>query len=322
MKRYILLLPLLAALAACSSDDDNYDVTLYGDAAITSFAITGARVAVNDTTWQQLSTSFLSKYKFAIDQQAGTITNIDSLPYGTNAHRLLCTWNAKNNGTVRIEDGMETKYLGTADSTDFSYPRTLRVYSSDAQQMRLYTLTVLVRQEIENQPGTMLEEAAESPAPDTDGMSLDGIRQVVGRCTAEVHAINDDGLMAVSRDGGQTWTADVVLDSPDMLPTDGLAYNAQTFAYQDSTDYAVLAGTRQDVPYTIVWRKICDYSQTAKDGQWAMMSDADSQKLLPRLESLRLLAYRGTLLAQGQKDGEELLYQSRDGGITWKHIKP
>lgn len=327
MKPYIQLSAALLLLAACANDNDDYTVALYSDAALTSFAITGGRVAKTDTTWRTLGSTELAACKFRIDQKACEVYNPDSLPYRTDATKLLCAAGTKNNGAVGIEAGENTIALQTTDSIDFSGERHLRVYASDGSQMRRYTVRVNVRQQPES-AATELEEAAESTIPQDvrDGVDSSNIARLLGMSTAEMHAIAVGGGFAVSRDGGRTWQPDNMLDSPDMMPTEGLAYNAAPFAYQDSTDYVVAAGTRPDTDYTIVWRKIADYSQSAKPGQWSLMSDADSRKLLPRLQGLRLLGAKGKLFAKGKlpadgnADGQEVTYQSRDGGITWKKL--
>lgn len=138
MRKYFGLCGLLISsaclLASCLKDDDD-DVTLYDDAAITTF---------------QITSNSLSSYPFSIDQVNNCIWNADSLPYGTAVNKLLVSYSTKNNGTAYIENLTRDslRLLSSTDSTDFSTARYVRVYPSNgSQQYRTYTVTVNVHKE-------------------------------------------------------------------------------------------------------------------------------------------------------------------------------
>lgn len=158
MRRFLspvlLLLSCVFIFASCLKND-NDEVTLYDDTAITSFQITTAKIyhhtlssAGADSVYVETSTA-VSNYPFSINQQTGEISNIDSLPVGTDASKLLCSYSSKNNGYVMIQNiGSDTiRYLSTTDSTDFSVPRTLKVLSSDGKNSRDYTVNVKIHKE-------------------------------------------------------------------------------------------------------------------------------------------------------------------------------
>ena len=80
---------------------------------------------------------------------------MDSLPYGTNAEKLLCSYSTKSNGMLAIrnleteeeEDGEEWKYFSMTDSIDFTVPRTVKVFAyNDNEITREYTIEVNVKQ--------------------------------------------------------------------------------------------------------------------------------------------------------------------------------
>lgn len=158
MRRFlspVLLLLSAAFLLASCLKNDNDDVTLYDDTAITSFQITAAKIykhAVSstgaDSVYVETSTA-VSNYPFSINQLTGEITNPDSLPVGTDVTKLLCSYSSKNNGYVMIQNiGSDTlRYLSTTDSTDFSVERTLKVLSSDGNHTRDYKVNVKVHKE-------------------------------------------------------------------------------------------------------------------------------------------------------------------------------
>ena len=104
--RFLLWCLLLGALTSFGSclDSDEEDVTLYDDAAITQFSISSAKIikhtlssAGADSTYY-VDIANISTYNFSIDQMADTcfISNRDSLPYGTDATKLLVSYSTKN----------------------------------------------------------------------------------------------------------------------------------------------------------------------------------------------------------------------------------
>ncbi|MBO5824197.1 MAG: hypothetical protein J6Q93_04475 [Prevotella sp.] len=150
-----LLLSVAVLLISCLESDET-EFVLHDDAAITSFSITSAKILVQtktkegkDTTYYA-SSSKVSTYPFSIDHVNGEIFNADSLPYGTDATRLLCEYTTKNSGSVGIENivGDSVAYLTTTDTIDFSTPRYVRVYSADNSINRRYKITVNVHKEV------------------------------------------------------------------------------------------------------------------------------------------------------------------------------
>lgn len=414
MRRHIsslcLLLTAAFLLTSCLSDDEDV-ITLYDDTAITAFQITSAEVqkhtlssAGEDSVYVETNTE-VSGYPFSIDHVKGEIFNVDSLPVGTDATRLLCAWSAKNNGLVYIknEAGDSVRYLSTTDSTDFSKPRKVVVYSSDYAQIREYTVKVNIRkvetgafgwQRMDDSPelaalqgmravtlaGRVLvlgDEGGRTAVYSTaDGSawtrsaavlgqdvynnvvsrndtlfvldggavrySLDGetfvtvartpsLTRLVGGSTAEFYALATGGGLMVSADGGRTWTADDIDDDASLLPAQDISYSCMPLASTDSTDYVVLAGSRDVTAYpadgtAMVWRKIAEYSEGSRPGKWINIPAGDGNVYpLPRLENLTLVAYGGSVLAFGghgigacSNGAFSQIYESRDGGITWK----
>lgn len=157
---------------------------------------------------------------------------------------------------------------------------------------------------------------------------------------AELYALTDNGRIAISTDGGRTWKEDAgVEDDARWLPAEDVAFCCPPFAYNAATDYAVIVGNRQrtfkneagedvanDEAEAMVWRKIAEYAPGSKAGRWTHLNTDDASVYpLPRMESLTVAGYDGRLLAMGGKgiggctaEPYAKLYESRDGGITWK----
>ena len=142
MRKYISTLCLLLSAAfilpSCMNEDE-VSVTLYDDTAITGFHITSAKITRHTLSSKGEDSTFIitdetvSRFPFSIDHQRGEIYNVDSLPLGTDAEKLLCAYYTKNNGYVLIENVLNdsVKYFSTTDSTDFRVPRYVQVHASD-----------------------------------------------------------------------------------------------------------------------------------------------------------------------------------------------
>lgn len=328
---------LLTASCLSSSTDD---VTLYDDAAITSFTLGTLNrytTSVNSDGDTVVTKTTLtgSSYKFKIDQLSRTIYNPDSLPVGTDVAHVICTIGTKNNGLAVIKDvGSDTlRYYSSTDSIDFTQPRQFQVYASDGSGYNTYTIQVNVHQETGDEFVWKSVGQSWQPGSTTAQPALPaGIRLWIGRSTTEQYALSDDNRLMVSRDGGVTWEADQLDEDASLLPTQDVAIVSYPMPLADSTDYVLLVGNRSVSEYpqesiAMVWRKIVDYGKNAPAAHWAYMERSDNNRLaLPRLQHLTLARYDDGILALGAAgiggctdEAYSQFYQSRDNGITWKY---
>lgn len=87
-------------------------------------------------------------YPIHIDQKNNLIFNLDSLPVGTDVSKVtFSTFNASGTGSLKsMVTGKDTVFVAS-DSTDFTVPRVLTVYSADATFSRQYTIDIRVHRE-------------------------------------------------------------------------------------------------------------------------------------------------------------------------------
>lgn len=340
LKTLIILLAGLSLTASCLKGSDN-EATLYSDAAIISFSLGKLNCYTKTVTSTGadsiVKSSFTaSGYTFHIDQVNHRIYNTDSLPYGTDVKHVPVTLSTYHNGVVFIQniDSEDTlSYYNSADSIDFSVPRKFVVFSSDGDGRSEYTISVNVHQE---QSGVFRWEqraAGDYPTHPLDAQYLgENIKQYLGRSSVEMYALSVDNMLMVSRDNGATWQEDLLDEDAAMLPTQDLSlisYYMDDVA--ENTDYVLLVGNRSTESYpqesiAMVWRKIVDNDEYAPKGQWVYMGHlSDLRYALPRMENLAIAKYDDCVVAIGGKGlggcsltPYEVMYESRDEGITWK----
>lgn len=166
-------------------------------------------------------------------------------------------------------------------------------------------------------------------------------QRLTGSSSRELYGLGANGQLMVSADAGLTWTADSMAyeDRADsvrlsaLLPTRDVTCLSRPSSYMARADYVVMVGNRDVATAAYAgdrnartWRKIVDYAKGKPEGQWICTNEYDeSQWPLPAREDLQLFAYDGTLMAIGGKgigacteEAYNKIYESRDGGITWK----
>ena len=176
------------------------------------------------------------------------------------------------------------------------------------------------------QTGKILWEqksAADVPAADAKKAAWEqaaataGMKTFVGYGTTEGYALGNDGLMMVSRNNGETWTADELDEDAKLLPNNNIAFVSWPLASNDSTDYQLMVGTNDDNSTAcVVWRKVAEYSKHSLPSKWVLIPTIDQGNYyLPKMENLNLVRFNGAVLAIGNS---KTIYVSRDQGITWK----
>lgn len=283
-----LLFAAATLLVSCLDTDYTDEVTLYDDIAITQFQITSAKVTRHTTSSTGEDSAYVAEdqsvadYPFYIDQLNGEIYNVDKLPYGVDATKLLCGVYTKNNAMVFIENLARDsiRSLSSTDSVDFTQPRYLRAYASNAQSYRLYKVTVNIADKQET--GFAWQHLADDAAL----AALEGMRlaRVGGR------------MVLLGLEGGST-----VVYSTDVA--DGSAWTKAAAAFGADTYYnmAVMGDTLFVLDGTDLFR--------STDGEtFANVGAAGAPQ--------RLVGASSTELYGIGSDG--CMAVSADGGRTWQ----
>ena len=335
MKRYISTLCALLActllFTSCLKGNDSDSSDYYSDTAITSFKLATVNRYVHTTSSKGVDSVYKVTMSdpvvFTIDQAQHKIYNTDSLPSDCDLTHILATISSKNSGTVVVNysasDGLDSLlYYSSTDSINFENLKDLRVYAQDGSGYRSYQVSVNVHKA---QTGKIVWEqksAEDLPIDSKKALweqlaTTAGMKKFIGYGTTEGYAFGYDGLLMVSRDNGETWTADSLDEDASWLPTDNFAFASWPFATNDSTDYQMMIGT-SDMQSTacVVWRKIAEYSKRSLPSKWVLIPVDDSNPYyLPKMNNLNLVRFNNQVLAIGT---DNKIYVSRDQGITWK----
>ena len=154
---FAVCLSVILIFASCLKDDE--DETVYSDdAAIISFTLSDLKRTITTTSKNGSDSTYQvsvsgSSYKMYIDQINHLIYNVDSLPYGTNVSKVLCTVSSKNSGLIAIKnvDNDTLKYYDSTDSIDFTQPRKFFAYSNDGASRQEYEVRLNVHYEQNDQ---------------------------------------------------------------------------------------------------------------------------------------------------------------------------
>ena len=334
MKRYIFALCIVLSgvflYTSCLGSDNNSEVTVYDDMAITGFSLATVNRYVHTTskkgtdsiykkalTSAALPTFTIEQYPDAQNQYK--IYNTDSLPQDCDLKHVLATISTSTySGSIAIKSAnSDTLYnYASTDSLDFSTIREIRVYNNTLQKFRAYQVSVNQHQ-VDTDRILWEQMTTEDVQSETNQVIINLDGSFIGFGTKEAYALSQDGQLMVSTDGGETWTPDNIDDDPALLPTDNIAFVSVPFAANDSTDYQLMVGTTPNYPKgCVVWRKIAEYASGSAPSKWVLLPVENyNTYALPWLEHINLLSYNGLILAIGN-DGK--IYQSRDQGLTWK----
>ena len=318
-------------MTSCLKDDDNDTTQYYNNTAISQFKLSCVNRYVHTTSSKGADSVYKKTLSdpvvFTIDQAQHKIYNTDSLPSDCDLSHILATISSINSGTVVVNypdaNGNDSLlYYSSTDSIDFTKLRDLRVYSQQGSAFRTYQVSINVHQAATNKMIWEQKSIADLP---TDNQKLlweqkateAGMKQLIGYGTAEGYAFDNNGMLMVSKDNGESWTADELDDDASWLPNANIAFTSWPFTANDSTDYQLMIGTNDmSDKACVVWRKIAEYAKNSLPSKWVLIPVEDHKNYyLPKMENLNLVRFNNLVLAIGN---DKKMYVSRDQGITWK----
>lgn len=324
-----LLALIMGALlmTSCLNSDDSSEIIYNNDTAITAFNLTTVNRYIHTTSKSGKDSVYKktlsSPVTFYIDQYNKTIYNVDSLYADCDLKHVLAEISTRNSGVVAIKSTISDtlRTYNSSDSLDFSQVREIRVYSQRGDTYRAYQVSVNKHQIA---TGVLMWEqmpAGSYPVDEEKArweqiVEEKGLARFIGAGTKEAYAYDQDDQLMMTKDGGATWTADHLDDSPSLLPMESVAFVSYPFTANAETDYQILAGVTQEGEINCsVWRKVAEYAENSEPGEWAYIPFEDYNKYaLPATDDLSLVWFHDQVVAISSS----WILCSRDGGITWK----
>lgn len=333
MKRYLYTLCVIlvgsSCLLSCFGDDKDSNVTIYNETTITNMQLTAVNRNIHTQTSTGKDTTYVKKLtsfpKFTVDQANGKIFNTDSLPSDCDLAHILVTLTASNyTGTLFIKslENDDLFFYSSVDSIDFTSPREIRAYNTDGTLYKSYQVTVNKHQAAtgkliwEERPlSEFPTKQAEEEAKWDKLVKEAGLKTFIGAARKEAYAYSNDNKLMVTRDEGKTWVEDDIDSDPSLLPLNDFNFVSYPTTADDEDDYVLMVGsTSEDLSYC-TWRKIVEDSKYGIIGKWVYMPvESYNQYTLPTFPK-EIVYFNHAVLAFCTLDG---IYESRDGGITWK----
>jgi hypothetical protein len=317
-----------SCLLSCFGDKEEAVVT-YDETAITNMQLTAVNRKIHTKTSKGKDTTYVKRLttfpKFTVDHVNGKIFNTDSLPSDCDMKHILVSLTATSHTGVLFIKDMESDdliFYSSTDSIDFSSPREFRAYNTNGTLYKSYIVTMnkhqaatdkLVWEErpIEEFPTKQAEERAKWEKI----VEESGLKTFIGAVRKEAYAYSYDNKLMVTRDNGTLWMEDDVDEFAQQLPLDLFSFVYYPMTTDLDDDYVLMVGNATGDYAYCTWRKIVVDSEYGVFGEWVNMPiEAYNLYTLPSFPT-KMVYFNHAILAFCPLDG---IYESRDGGITWK----
>ncbi len=148
----VVALLFLTTAVGCSDDPETYQVTSK-DCMVKSATLGTLKRTIHTTTEKGEDSTYTvtvtgSLYPLSIDQVNNRIFNADSLPYGTDISKVVFSSFVSTgwNGIATLHTNTDSAFTAS-DSTDFTVPRKISVYTADGLRRRTYTVTIVAHRQ-------------------------------------------------------------------------------------------------------------------------------------------------------------------------------
>lgn len=323
----MLVLLLGTGLCASCFDDEEVDYTVYNDLVLTKVAF-GTLPRIMHTTKKSggdstyvSSVSATSVYPFTIDQVNNVAYNLDSLPVGTRADKIVLSTFTVNGGSFTLKklNAEEDTLYAVADTLDFSHgPREFHLYGTDGTSRRTYRVEVRIHQQKADSVSW-----DQKPREEFDARYSTALLPGLDYEAAGLHFLLNPGQsISVGAAGSDALTEEPVADADKQhLPTDNVCWAqlpsrsvsnmVEVYLYGTCGEGTALAGK--------FWRHNVDLTGMRQFAWEYFPTTIDNPNPVPALRDVRLFSYDDGLLLVGiAPDKHICIKHSTDRGRTWK----
>lgn len=325
---HIIILLIGASFLTACFDDEEIDYSKYNDLVLTNISFGTLPRTMHTTTKTGKDSTYASTvsattaYPFTIDQINNVAYNLDSLPVGTRADKIIFSTFTVNGGTFTIKtltDNKDTLYAVT-DTIDFSKgARDFRLFGTDGTSRRTYRVEVRIHQQkpdsvtwTERSIDDFNERYAVAQKPSTTF-------EAAGRFFTLI-----PGNSILMADNAEAEGTPDAIDEADVenLPTDNCVWATMTSRAVQNIQEVFLYGTcgENDNLKGKFWRRNIDLTGTRSFAWEFLPITLENRFPMPTLRSANLMPFDNGLLLVGiDKNSKISIKYSIDRGRTWKN---
>lgn len=321
----VVLLISGSLFTSCLFDSEETDYTLYNDcilSAISFGTIPRTVHTINATTGKdstyQSTVAAGSVYPFTIDQINNIAYNLDSLPYGCDASRIIFETFKVSEGTavIRKMTADEDTLYSLTDTLDFSRgSRQFTLYGYD-KSPRKYTVEVRIHQESED--ALIWNHWSYDDWTNKNFTSNSGLADYE---ISPYHFRLENGKLMVSTDGENYAEDSVPADDLTELPTSNFAWASSKTRVSNDNVEVLLYGTvnEGDALSSRMWRRVIDLTGRYTYSWDYLVASEENKYPAAVLRDASLLPYdQGYLLVGIDESNKISVKYSKDGGRIWK----
>lgn len=325
--RYIVIMLLCGNFfAACLDDQETTDVTIDNDLILSNITF-GTLPRILHTTNKAGGDTIVhttlaagTLCLFSIDQVNNVAYNLDSLPHGIQADKILFSKFTVSGGMAAVKSlttDKDTLYF-TTDTLDFSRGyRDFTLYGNDGTSRRTYRVEVRIHQQ---KPDSLTWTQYPKDSWESQDIALGNTSNTF---SAAGKTFRLEGGVMQTLDTESTEYVNDAIDSNEAqyLPTANLAWVSSPTTVSKNITEVLLYGTRTeaDTLTGVIWRRHIDVSNVVATAWEYFPPSPYSQYPVPAVHSATLLSYdNGILLVGINNDDTICLKYSIDHGRTWK----
>lgn len=325
-RNIMLLLVGGAIFASCLGNDTLEAYDDYNDLVLTNIAFGTLPRVMHTTTKDGRDSTFTSTvtaktaYPFTIDHLNNLVYNVDSLPVGVKANKIIFSNFTVKDGTfaVRMLNSEKDTIYAVADTLDFSQGyRDFNLYGADGTSKRTYRVEVRIHQQ---KPDSVTWDVHTRAEFDERTTAL-GLPATDYSAAGRLFRLVPGETILVGTEDSEPSTEDAI-DAADKehLPTDNVCWATTTSRVDRDIREVYLYGTRGEdkACQGKFWRRNISLNDALTFGWEYFPTTADNLNPVPALHCAALYPYdKGLLLVGLDANSKIVLKFSSDRGRTW-----
>lgn len=322
----LIIVILAGCIMTSCFDNEEVDTSNYNDLIISNVSFgTLPRIMKTKTKDGRDSTynttvNATKEYPFTIDHLNNTAYNVDSLPYGVKADKIIFSTFSVSDGsfTLRTLSTEKDTFYATADTLDFTPGyRIFNLYGTDGTSRRQYRVEVRIHKQT-------MDSLTWSQMTTDDYVSYKPVAALPANAFAaagHTFSVVEDVIYDCTDDDSEPMP-DSLDDTTDNIPNANYAWACTTSRAYDHIQEVFLYGTRnvEGKDYAKMWRRYID-TTGALNFTWEYLpATVENINPLPTLHDASLYVFDGGLLLVGlSNEGKINIKYSIDRGRTWKN---